>query len=97
MKRKERIVWMDGKEKMIWFALLMAAWVGLWMTGPEDPTDTYGRYDWVWFWAGFVAIVVFFVRALSEYVQSALSVKSPLQRDTRPLTHQGLRLRRAWW
>ena len=87
MKRKERIVWMDGKEKMIWFALLMAAWVGLWMTGPEDPTETYGRYDWIWFWLGFVAIVVFWVRALSEYVQRREAQKRARawrQRESRP-------------
>jgi hypothetical protein len=78
---------MEGKEKMVFHALLMAAWVGLWMTGPEDPMATYGRYDWIWFWLGFVAIVFFFVRALSEYVQRRDAEKRAREwrrRDTRP-------------
>ena len=60
---------MRGKEKMILTALFLAAWIGIWMTGPEDPMDTYGRYDWWWFWAGFVLAVVYFVHCFSEYVQ----------------------------
>lgn len=78
MKPKERIV-------MMW--LLFAGWIGLWMTGPENPGETYDASAYALFIVGIGAIVFLIVRAYVLFYrhQNAERLKKVLKRrDARP-------------
>jgi hypothetical protein len=46
-----------------------AAWIGLWMTGPENPDDTYSMWELYLFAAVLVFCFVQFVRISSQHFQ----------------------------
>ena len=78
---------MKPKESTLLSLAFIAAWTGLWLTGPENPGDTYGRGDWMFFWAGIIGAIIWTVRSYSRYVQErdAAKLKKVLKRrDARP-------------
>jgi hypothetical protein len=78
MKPMERIV-------LCW--LFFVGWIGLWMTGPETPGDTYDKSAYIVLIAGLVAGVFMLVRAYAIFYrqQNAERLKKVLRnRDARP-------------
>ena len=63
------------------------AWIGIWLTGPENPTDVYGTSDYIVFFSVLVMLVVALVKFYSQLVQQRMSeeMKRKLRRrDSRP-------------
>jgi len=78
---------MKPKETLILSTLFIGAWIGLWLTGPENPSDTYTTIDWGIFWVGIIATVVLAIRSYSKFVQqrdAELVKKAMKRRDARP-------------
>ena len=74
-------------EKLGMLTVFTAAWIGLWMTGPENPGDTYEP----WHVAVFALVLIFcFIQAVrywSQHIQQrdAARLKKVLKRrDARP-------------
>jgi hypothetical protein len=54
----------------LWILLgFTALWIGLWMTGPENPDDSYAIWELYVFGIVLVACFVQAVRLSSQYVQ----------------------------
>jgi O-antigen/teichoic acid export membrane protein len=78
---------MKPKEKLILIGLFMFAWIGLWMTGPENPDNKYTEWQIAVFIAVLVIGFVATVRAWSQHIQQrdADRLKEILKRrDRRP-------------
>lgn len=78
---------MKPKERIIITWLMLVAWIGLWITGPENPGDTYDASAYALFIVGIGTIVFLIVRAYVIFYreQNAERIKKVLRdRDSRP-------------
>jgi hypothetical protein len=74
-------------EKQIMLAIFTAAWIGLWMTGPEDPGAEYETWHFVLFAVVLIGCFIQAVRFWSQHIQyrDAERLKKVLKRrDARP-------------
>lgn len=60
---------MKAREKLIMLTVFTAAWIGLWMSGKEDPSEKYVTWEIAVFAFTLVVCFVQFVRYSSQYVQ----------------------------
>ena len=60
---------MKPKEKLILNGLFMFAWIGLWLTGPENPDNKYTDWQIAIFIAVLVIGFVSAVRSCSQLIQ----------------------------
>jgi hypothetical protein len=60
---------MKPKEKLILNGLFMVAWIGLWLTGPENPDNKYTDWQIAIFIAVLVLGFVSAVRSWSQLIQ----------------------------
>lgn len=60
---------MKPKEKLILNGLFMFAWIGLWLTGPENPDNKYTDWQIAIFIAVLVTGFVSAVRSWSQLIQ----------------------------
>ena len=56
-------------EKIWMLAVGTAAWIGLWMTGPENPEEKYSTWELAVFAIVLVVCFVQFVRYSSQHIQ----------------------------
>jgi len=60
---------MKAREKLIMLTVFTAAWIGLWMSGKEDPSEKYVTWEIAVFAFTLVVCFVQFVRYSSQHVQ----------------------------
>jgi hypothetical protein len=60
---------MKPMEKIWMLAVCTAAWIGLWMTGPENPEEKYSSWEITVFAGVLVFCFVQFVRYSSQHIQ----------------------------
>lgn len=60
---------MKAREKLIMLTVFTAAWIGLWMSGKEDPSDKYMTWEIAVFAFTLVVCFVQFVRYSSQHIQ----------------------------
>ena len=78
---------MKPREKLIMLTVFTVAWIGLWMSGKEDPSEKYVSWEIAVFAFTLVICFVQFVRYSSQHIQQrdADRLKKVLQRrDARP-------------
>jgi len=76
---------MKPKEKLILNGLFMFAWIGLWLTGPENPDNKYTDWQIAIFIAVLVGCFISAVRSWSQLIQQrdAERLKEILKRRDR--------------
>ena len=60
---------MKPMEKLGCLTVLTAAWIGLWMTGPENPEDTYQPWHVAVFAIVLIGCFIQAVRYWSQHIQ----------------------------
>lgn len=60
---------MKPKEKLILNGLFMFAWIGLWLTGPENPNNEYTGWQLAIFAIVLIAGFISAVRSWSQLIQ----------------------------
>ena len=60
---------MKAREKLIMLTVFTAAWIGLWMSGKEDPSEKYVTWEIAVFAFTLVVCFVQFVRYSSQHIQ----------------------------
>lgn len=78
---------MKPTEKIWCTAGLLTAWIGIWLTGPENPADTYDTGDRIVFFAVLAIGVYGLVRFWSQLAQQRYNEelkKKIRRRDSRP-------------
>jgi cation transport ATPase len=60
---------MKPQHKLWILTVFTGAWIGLWMTGPENPGDNYSTFDVYLFGAVLIICFIQSVRYWSQYFQ----------------------------